>query len=105
MVKGIECCVDNHPYNNDEEEEEEEMELHEMAKCRELEIEDDEEHKKRRLEEDEEEVATSRSTSEIICSADRGKRDQSWSQVISSVNIISISEYIKIGWISITFTL
>mmetsp|Transcript_6553 Transcript_6553/g.11395 ORF Transcript_6553/g.11395 Transcript_6553/m.11395 type:complete len:406 (+) Transcript_6553:79-1296(+) len=57
MAKGMEYCVDNNPYNDDEEEEEEEMELREMAECRELEVEDDEDRKKRRLEEDEEEVA------------------------------------------------
>mmetsp|Transcript_40103 Transcript_40103/g.70545 ORF Transcript_40103/g.70545 Transcript_40103/m.70545 type:complete len:406 (+) Transcript_40103:97-1314(+) len=57
MSKGMEYCVDNNPYNDDEEEEEEEMELREMAECRELEVEDDEDRKKRRLEEDEEEVA------------------------------------------------
>merc|ERR1712086_252045 len=55
MAKGMEYCVDNNPYNDDEEEEEEEMELREMAECRELEIEDNDDNR-RRLDDEEEEV-------------------------------------------------
>jgi hypothetical protein len=52
MTKGMEYCIENNPYNDDEQEEEEEMELQEMAECRELEIEDNGDNR-RKLEEEE----------------------------------------------------
>jgi len=56
MSKGMEYCVDNNPYNDDEEEEEEEWELQEMAECRNYEFENNN-NNRRRLDGEEEEEA------------------------------------------------
>ncbi|KAL7534872.1 hypothetical protein ACHAXR_006133 [Thalassiosira sp. AJA248-18] len=56
MAKGMEYCVDNNPYNDDEEEEEEEWELKDMAECREYNFENNNNRKnkkQRKLDEDE----------------------------------------------------
>jgi len=50
MAKGMEYCVDNNPYNDDEEEEEE-MELREMAECQEYNFENNN-NNRRKLEEE-----------------------------------------------------
>mmetsp|Transcript_29493 Transcript_29493/g.53501 ORF Transcript_29493/g.53501 Transcript_29493/m.53501 type:complete len:417 (+) Transcript_29493:116-1366(+) len=57
MAKGMEYCVDNNPYNDDEEEEEEEWELKEMAECKNYEFENNDNNRKlagRKLEEEDE---------------------------------------------------
>ena len=46
MSKGMEYCVDNNPYNDDEEEEEEEWELKEMAECKNYEFENNNNNRK-----------------------------------------------------------